>query len=270
MKRTYQPKKRKRARTHGFRARMQHTRRAADAEAAARKGPQAPDGLMDSSHPAPGSGQVGDGSRAALSSTACTARPLGCGPRARPLRVSARRRRRRPRGSGCRSRARSAGPLSATVSSGCCGRRSRTRRAPAGRPRHRPRRPPRARELAERDGLAGVARALAELLDKVPGAAARAAPAPDAPAPVERRVIRRLFVLPIRVYQRLFSPRSARAASTTRRARTMRRRRSAIRHTSRTRPRGLEAAALQSLESGGFDPVEAQRLFKPRSPVTSA
>ncbi len=37
------------------------------------------------------------------------------------------------------------------------------------------------RELAERDGLAGVERALADLVDKVPGAAARAAPVPGAP-----------------------------------------------------------------------------------------
>ena len=37
------------------------------------------------------------------------------------------------------------------------------------------------RELAERDGLAGVERALADLVDKVPGAAARAAPVPGTP-----------------------------------------------------------------------------------------
>ena len=41
MKRTYQPKKRKRARTHGFRAAHEHARRPADAQAPPRQGPQA-------------------------------------------------------------------------------------------------------------------------------------------------------------------------------------------------------------------------------------
>lgn len=42
-----------------------------------------------------------------------------------------------------------------------------------------------AHELAEREGMAGIASALAELIDKVPGAAPRAAPPPASPPQLE-------------------------------------------------------------------------------------
>ena len=46
MKSTYQPKKRKRARTHGFRARMRTRAGRLTRSSAGAKGPQAPDGVM--------------------------------------------------------------------------------------------------------------------------------------------------------------------------------------------------------------------------------
>ena len=49
MKRTFQPNRRRRRRTHGFLVRMQHQERPNRAQASPREGPQAPDGLVPSS-----------------------------------------------------------------------------------------------------------------------------------------------------------------------------------------------------------------------------
>ena len=164
MKRTYQPKKRKRARTHGFRARMQHPRRAAYVEAAAREGPQAPHGLM-----------VGPAARGRPrgSRRGCLAAPTSTASFARGARTPAaiscctlfHARRRGPSGSACRSRGRSAGRSSATASSGCCARRSRARARAAGRDRRGRGGAARlASALAEREGLAALRAGAAESL----------------------------------------------------------------------------------------------------------
>ena len=128
---------------------------------------------------------------------------------------------------------------------------------------------PGAAELAERDGLAGVQEALAELLAKAGLTAARggglvssAAAARSQPAlPV--RLARALVCPPIVVYQRLISPalpRRCKYEPTCSRYAV-----DAIREFGVAR--GLVLAAWRLLRCnpfsyGGYDPVEDQRLFK--------
>ena len=214
-------------------------------------------------------------------------RPLDRQSPARPVHVS-RTPRRSARGSACRCRARSAARCSATRSSGCCARPSRARE-PACRAGHdvvvvaRPD----ALELAEREGLAGLDAALAELLGR---AGLRRARRPRTPA--------------------ARTPRTAggdeRAGSGSRGSRTARssccggrRARSCSRRSSSTSAlispaiprrckyeptcsryaveavreygilRGLVLAGWRLLRCnpwsyGGYDPVEAQRVFRTR------
>ncbi len=123
-----------------------------------------------------------------------------------------------------------------------------------------------ANALAEREGLDGIRRALGQLLEQ-------AAPSREEPFLTRPRSDRaaRLAVLPIRVYQRLLSPLfgsrckyypscSEYAAQAIGRFGIL---------------RGLVLAGWRLLRCnpwshGGFDPVEDQRLFKPRAPVRSA
>ena len=117
-----------------------------------------------------------------------------------------------------------------------------------------------ARELAEREGLSGIQRALGELIDKVPGVEA---PLPGREAGHVSAGLRWLFVLPIRAYQLLLSPLvgqrckyypscSEYAVQAVQRFGIL---------------RGLVLAGWRLLRcnpwsSGGYDPVEEQRLFK--------
>ena len=95
VKRTYQPKKRKRARTHGFRAPHEHPRRSHRPQAAPRQGPQAADRQRHSPSarcaPPPPPAVAQRGVRARLS-----AGPLEGQPVPRAVRVPA-------RGGGCRA-----------------------------------------------------------------------------------------------------------------------------------------------------------------------
>ena len=140
-------------------------RRAPHAQAPARQGPQAADGVMRRGwagrvRARPGAG----GCRAAPTSIGSSATAALTPAATRAVRVPARRRRTPLRGWACRCRARSVARSSATASSGCCARHSRVEgeRLPAGTDavvvaRHG------AKDLAEREGLAGIRRALGEL-----------------------------------------------------------------------------------------------------------
>ena len=157
-------------------------RGALDAQATARKGTQAPDGLMPAGGRdlCPHIGQDEDGCRAAPNSTvsSVTAGPTpavsSCSTCFRAATTTPRR------AWAFRCRARSAARSSATASSGCCARPSpaRAQRLPAGTDAVVIARQG-ARELAARDGLAGIQSALGELVDKVPGATVRRRDAGD-------------------------------------------------------------------------------------------
>ena len=144
-------------------------RRPADAEAPSRQGPQAADGLMRAHAPGAAAARARTAVAQCRLRPRLSPRPFARRPRVRPLRLPAGRGGDPPR-LGLSVRARSAAQSSATASSGSCARpsRSRAQRLPAGTDavvvaRHD------ARALAEREGLAGVQRALGELLDRVVG-----------------------------------------------------------------------------------------------------
>ena len=131
-----------------------------------------------------------------------------------------------------------------------------------------------ANALAEREGLAGIRRVLSELVDRVADPEAATAHAGESDASASResfmKAVRWLAVLPIRAYQRVLSPMlgnrcryypscSEYAAQAIGRFGIL---------------RGLVLAGWRLLRcnpwsDGGFDPVEDQRLFKPRAPATS-
>ena len=205
MKRTYQPKKRKRARTHGFRARMRRAPAASCSSAAATRAASG----SPSSGRTPGAevARAAAGCRAAPSSSASTARAARTAtaswcstpsrartdvrrgrPAPRAVRLAQGRRRRRPH------------PRQAPAARGVLGGgRAAARRA---RTTWSSRAPTRGSSPSAR-ARPGSRRALAELVDGLGGARDRGEPARDGVSARARSPSRSLRV---RLYQRVISP----------------------------------------------------------------
>ena len=261
MKRTYQPKKRKRARTHGFRARMQTRAGRLTLKRRRAKGRKRLTSEVVTSCRARGRRPK----RGRLSRSAEFERVYRQGrshgnrhlvlytfPRAGRRRADA-----AARGSASPCRARSAAPSSATGSSACCARPSTPRPRGSRRQRRRRRRAPRRARAGRARGAGGHAgRARRAGRPRRPGE-------PGGASMTARGAVRRRA-----------DPRATSAWSR-RRCRAAALRAVVLGATPRRRSRefgilrGLVLAAWRLLRCnpfshGGFDPVEAQRLFRPQ------
>ena len=180
----------------------EHASRPADPEAPPRQGSQALDRLMRG-RPGPGRARAAAGSLGVLTSIACSATAAHMLAASSCCTCSRVAKRARP-ASGCPYRGRSAAPLTATASSDCCARRSRSSasRLPAGTDAVVVARTD-ARGLAEREGLAGIRRALGDLIARSGGSG----PPVDEPGGMRLvSALRTVAVFPIRLYQRVISP----------------------------------------------------------------
>ena len=150
--------------------------------------------------------------------------------------------------------------------------------APAARDRRGRRRPTDARALAEREGLTGIRRALGDLIARVEGGPERELSDDAGAQESPRRSKSDVVVKPLRcrafrsgctsvLFSPLFGSRCKYYPSCSEYAAQAIRRFGIL--------RGLVLAGWRLLRCnpwshGGFDPVEDQRLFKPRAPAPSA